>query len=136
MEGQHAALTSSIQAVEGATGRFAASGSAVDGRALASACESLGDTLTEHLDEEEEEVLPIAARCVSPSEWGAMPEHALSHYPGTRVWLPFGLVLEAMPDDVRENLLAHVPPPVSEMWFGAGSAAFANEMAFVRQGAS
>ena len=47
-----------------------------------------------------------------------MPAHALSHYPGTRVWLPFGLVLEAMPDDVRENLLAHVPPPVSDMWVG------------------
>ncbi len=109
MEGQHAALTSSTQAVEGATGRFGTSGSAVDGRALAKASESLRDTLTEHLDEEEEAVLPIAARCVSPPEWGAMPAHALSHYPGTRVWLPFGLVLEAMPDDVRENLLAHVP---------------------------
>lgn len=134
MEGQHAALTSSIQVVEGAAGRFGASGSVVDGRALANACASLRDTLTEHLDEEE--VLPIAARCVSPPEWGAMPVHALSHYPGTRVWLPFGLVLEAMPDDVRENVLAYVPPPVSEMCFGAGSAAFANEMAIVRQGAA
>ncbi len=63
-----------------------------------------------------------------------MPTHALSHYPGPRVWLPFGLVLEAMPD-VRENVLAQVARPVSEMWFGAGSAAFANEMALVRQGA-
>jgi len=132
MEAQHAALHSSLQAAESAAERFGRSGSAVDGQALAGACESLREALVEHLDQEEEDVLPIAARCVSPPEWGALPAHALSHYEGTRVWLPFGLVLEAMPDDVRADLLAHVPPPVSQMWFGGGSDAFAKEMAMIR----
>jgi len=132
MEAQHAALISSLQTAEDAAERFGKSGSTVDGQALASACKSLREALVEHLDQEEQDVLPIAARCVSPPEWGALPAHALSHYEGTRVWLPFGLVLEAMPDDVREDLLAHVPPPVSQMWFGGGSDAFANEMATIR----
>jgi hypothetical protein len=134
MEAQHAALISSLQTAEDAAERFGRSGSTVDGQALASACKSLREALVEHLDQEEKEVLPIAARCVSPPEWGALPAHALSHYEGTRVWLPFGLVLEAMSDDVREDLLAHVPPPVSQMWFGRGSDAFANEMATIRGG--
>jgi len=51
------------------------------------------------------------------------------------VWLPFGLVLEAMPDAMREDLLGHVPPAVSQMWFGGGSDAFAKEMAAIRGGA-
>jgi hypothetical protein len=135
MEAQHAALLSGLQTVESAAEQFGRSGSPVDGQALASACKSLREVLVEHLDQEEQDVLPIAARCVSPPEWGALPAHALSHYEGTRVWLPFGLVLEAMPDDVREDLLAHVPPPVSQMWFGGGSDAFAKEMAVIRGGA-
>jgi hypothetical protein len=71
IEGQDAALTSSIQAVEQATGRSGTSGSAVAGRALANALESLG------------EVLPIATCCGSPPERGdggarvfALPRHA------------------------------------------------------------
>jgi hemerythrin-like domain-containing protein len=134
MEAQHAALLSSLQAAESAAERFGRSGSAVDGQALAGACKSLREALVEHLDQEEKDVLPIAARCVSPPEWGALPAHALSHYEGTRVWLPFGLVLEAMSDAMREDLLAHVPPPVSQMWFGGGSDAFAREMATIRGG--
>jgi len=43
-------------------------------------------------------------------------------------------VLEAMPDDARADLLAHVPPPVSGMWFGGGAKAFADEMVVIRQG--
>ncbi len=135
MEAQHAALVASLQAAESAAERFGRSGSALDGEALASACKSLREALVAHLDQEEKDVLPIAARCVSPPEWGALPAHALSHYEGTRVWLPFGLVLEAMPDAMREDLLAHVPPPVSQMWFGGGSDAFAQEMATIRGGA-
>ena len=66
---------------------------------------------------------------------GALPAHTISHYSGTRSWLPFGLVLEAMPDEMREDLLAHVPPPLSQMWLGSGSDAFAKEMAVIRGGA-
>ncbi len=134
MAAEHAAVHSSLQATESAAERFGRSGSAVDGQALASACQSLREALVEHLDQEEKDVLPIAARCVSPPEWGALPADTLSHYSGTRVWLPFGLVLEAMPVDVREDLLAHVPPLVSQMWFGGGSDAFAKEMAVIRGG--
>lgn len=132
MEAQHAALVSSLEAAESTAERFGRSGSEVDGQALAAACSALREALVEHLDQKEKDVLPIAARCVSPPEWGALPAHALSHCEGTRVWLPFGLVLEAMPDAMREDLLRHVPLPVSQMWFGGGSDAFAEEMATIR----
>ncbi len=132
MEAQHAALVSSLEAAESTGERYGRSGSEVDGQALAVACSALREALVEHLDQEEKDVLPIAARCVSPPEWGALPAHALSHYEGTRVWLPFGLVLEAMPHAMREDLLRHVPLPLSQMWFGGGSDAFSEEMATIR----
>ena len=134
MEGQHASVHASLEAAKTAAGQFRASGSRTDGQSAAAACQSLLAATEGHLSEEEELVLPIAARVISPPEWGAMPAHALSRYPGDRVWLPFGLAFESMPKDIQDNMLAHLPPPVVAMWSGGGSDAFANEMAQIRGG--
>jgi hemerythrin-like domain-containing protein len=136
MEAQHAEVTLRIEAAQEAGERFGTTGSTEDGEALASACRSLHDEVAGHLREEEEEVVPIASRTVTPEEWGALPAHALSHYSGTRLWLPLGIATELFPDDVRAQVFTHVPPPVSEMWFGFGSDAFTKEMATIRGTAS
>jgi hypothetical protein len=136
MEAQHSGMLSNIDEAGQATERFVTSGSKADGQAAANAYELLAAVMGTHLSEEEEEVLPIAARLITPPEWGALPAHAIQHYSGQRIWLPFGLVLEAMPDQMRENMLSHVPPPVSGMWFGGGADSFAKEMAMVRGGAA
>ncbi len=132
MEAQHVSVTSAVQAAERATERFGESGSKADGDALASACRSLLDELDGHLTEEEDQVVPIASRTVTPEEWGALPAHVLGSYRGERLWLPLGLVVEQFPEDLFAAVIEHVPPPVSEMWFGVGSAAFAEEMATIR----
>ncbi|HVC14510.1 MAG TPA: hemerythrin domain-containing protein [Acidimicrobiales bacterium] len=132
MAAQHAGVIAGIDGAQEATERFGASGSASDGDALAAACRSLLDVLSGHLTEEEEAVVPIAARSVTPEEWGAMPAHAMSQYSGPRLWLPLGLATEMFPDEVRAQVFAHVPPPVSEMWWTVGADAFASEMAAIR----
>jgi len=132
MEAQHAAVALRIEGAQEAAERFGKSGSTEDGQALASACRSLLDEVAGHLTEEEEEVVPIASRTVTAEEWGALPAHVLSHYSGSRLWLPLGLATEMFPDDVRAQVFVHVPPPVSEMWFGFGSDAFTKEMATIR----
>jgi steroid delta-isomerase-like uncharacterized protein len=136
MDAQHVAVAASIERAQRAAEAFAKSGSTHDGEALAGACRSLLDEAAGHLTEEEVEVVPIASRTITPAEWGALPGHALSRYPGTRLWLLLGLIFEAMPDDLRDHVLAHVPPPVSEMWFAFGSDAFRDEMATIRAEAS
>jgi hypothetical protein len=132
MEAQHASVHESLEAAKTAAGQFRASGSLADGQSASAACQELLAQTEVHLGEEEQLVLPIAARVISPPEWGAMPAHALSQYRGDRVWLPFGLAFESMPNDIQENMLAHLPPPVVAMWSGGGSDAFANEMAQIR----
>lgn len=133
MDAQHREVVPQIEAAQRAAERFGESGSAADGRALADACESLLEVLERHLSEEEDEILPIAAQTISPAEWGALPAHALSQYTGTRIWLPFGLATEAMPEDLMAGMREHLPPPVAAMWFGGGSDAFAEEMAAIRK---
>ena len=135
MDAQHLAVSSSIETAGRAAEQFGSSAALIDGRNAAGACEALLTVMTEHVNDEEETVLPIAARVIAPPEWGAMPAHALSRYPGDRVWLPFGLAFEGMPGDIREGMLEHLPPPVSAMWLGGGSDAFATEMAAIRGGA-
>ncbi|HUB71725.1 MAG TPA: hemerythrin domain-containing protein [Acidimicrobiales bacterium] len=132
MAAQHTSVSESQEKASTAAGRFEASASLDDARAAGSAFASLLAVTDEHLKDEEDEVLPIAARVMSAAEWGALPAHALSHYQGERLWLPFGLVVEAIPEEVRDNFLAHLPPPVLGMWTGGGSDAFANEMAYIR----
>ncbi len=135
MDAQHLAVSSSIETAGRAAEQFGSSAGLSDGQSAAGACEALLAVMAEHVTDEEEKVLPIAARVIAPPEWGAMPAHALSRYPGGRVWLPFGLAFEGMPGDIQEGMLEHLPPPVSAMWLGGGSDAFATEMAAVRGGA-
>ena len=116
----------------GAAERFGASGSAAEGREAADACEALLAPISEHLLDEEVNVLKLASRVISPPEWAALPFHALSQYRGDRVWLPFGLALEPMNDEMRGNLLSQLPPPVLSMWTDGGSVAFTEEMASIR----
>jgi hypothetical protein len=136
MDAQHTALAPDLERAEHAARRFGETGSVADGQALAAACTSLLETLDVHLSQEEEEILPIVARHISTAEWGALPAHALSLYSGTRLWLPFGLAIEAMPADLLEEMSTQLPTPVAEMWFGGGSDAFAAEMAAIREGAA
>jgi hypothetical protein len=65
-----------------------------------------------------------------------MPAHALSHYSGGRIWLPFGLAFESMPEEMQQNLLAQLPPPVATMWSDGGSDAFTTEMSMIRGGSA
>jgi hemerythrin-like domain-containing protein len=132
MEAQHASVCTGLDRAARATEKFGASGSAADGRVAADACESLLAPISEHLLDEEVNVLKLASRVISPPEWGALPSHALSQYRGDRVWLPFGLALEPMSHQMRDNLLSHLPPPVLAMWTDGGSDAFAEEMAAIR----
>jgi hemerythrin-like domain-containing protein len=132
MESQHSAVASCIDRAQAAAGLFGGSGSAADGDTLAAACQSLLEELDSHLTQEEVEILPIASRTVTAAEWGAMPEHAFSEYTGTRPWLLIGLVLEVMPESALDDILAHFPPAISEMWSGFGAETFRKEMASIR----
>lgn len=123
MEAQHAAVTLELETAREAAERFGRSGSSEDGQALAAACRSLLDTVAAHLTEEEEEVVPIASRTVTPEEWGALPAHAFSLYTGSRPWLPLGVATEMFPDDIRAQVFTY---------YGFDSDTFTNEMAAIR----
>ena len=79
-------------------------------------------------------MLPLVPGVVSLPEWAALPGHALSHYRGARMWLPLGLVIEAMPEEMSAAMGKQLPAPVANMWFGGGAGRAAAEMAAIRGG--
>jgi hemerythrin-like domain-containing protein len=131
MDAQHASVESNLHAATEAATAYGDSGSAADAEVLADACEALLALLGTHLTEEEVEVLPVAARTITPDEWAKLPGHVLMAYRGDRIWLPFGLATEAFPQPIRDAIVSG-PSPIGPIWLGGGSAAFANEMRLIR----
>jgi iron-sulfur cluster repair protein YtfE (RIC family) len=86
--------------------------------------DALGSHLLEHLEDEEANVLPLAAEHLSMEEWGALPGHGMANFHGDKIWLILGLIQERMTDAQRAEMLEHMPPPAIEMWTGFGEQAF------------
>ena len=132
MEAEHRAAAASDAAANEELATWMADPSSGNATALAGALGDLRTVLGEHLADEEREVLPIAATIFTAEEWGELPGHVLRTFSGDKPWLILGLVFEQMTDEQRALMLAHMPPPVVEMWNGPGSASFAAFIADVR----
>ena len=79
---------------------------------MASTFDALRVALLEHLDDEEEHILPIAARCVTQEEWNALGEHGLGKADKSQLPILFGAMLEEATPEERTLMLSLVPPPV------------------------
>jgi iron-sulfur cluster repair protein YtfE (RIC family) len=100
------------------------SGDAAAQAAAQERLDALCGHLVEHLNEEEQKVLPLAAANLSMEEWGALPGHGMANFHGDKIWLILGLIRERMTDEQRAAMLEHLPPPALEMWNGFGEQAF------------
>jgi iron-sulfur cluster repair protein YtfE (RIC family) len=99
-------------------------GDAAAQRAAQERLDALGTHLLEHLEDEEANLLPLAAEHLSMEEWGALPGHGMANFHGDKIWLILGLIQERMTDDQRAEMLEHMPPPALDMWTGFGEQAF------------
>jgi hypothetical protein len=99
-------------------------GDAAAQKAAAQRLDALRTHLVAHLDEEETNVLPLAADNLSMEEWGALPGHGMANFHGDKIWLILGLIRERMNAEQRAAMLEHMPPPAVDMWTGFGEQAF------------
>jgi hemerythrin-like domain-containing protein len=93
---------------------------------------ALGGALTMHLDDEQETVLPIAARYITMPEWGELPAHGMQHFAGDKIWLIMGLIQEQMSPEQIAMMEMHMPPPVAEFWTQQGRPMFSEYVAALR----
>jgi iron-sulfur cluster repair protein YtfE (RIC family) len=130
---QHHAVTVLLASAGAELAEWADEPNADHGAKLAGALVLLGNELTNHLDQEEAFVLPLAAEHMTVEEWAELPAHGMKHFSGDKVWVLLGLLFEAMPPGQPELTLAHMPPPVAEFWISQGQAMFDTFIADVRR---
>ena len=130
--GQHDTVLGSLDAADSALADWRANPTAGARDAAVAAMGTLHDTLVAHLDEEEREILPIAAQHINVAEWGELPAHGMRAFTGDKMWLLLALIQEQMTPEQIANMEAHLPPPVSEMWNGPGRGLARDYIAQVR----
>lgn len=82
--------------------------------------------ISEHLDAEEQQILPLAAQCITAPEWNEMPEHGLRSFDGDKLWLVLGLIVEQQSPEQRAEMAQHLPAPLAQMWNNGGARQFAD----------
>jgi iron-sulfur cluster repair protein YtfE (RIC family) len=112
MEAQHHRVEDLIDRLGPALTRWEAEARPAVAHEVSGTLEELHHVLVEHLDEEEREILPLAARHLTTEEWDALGEHGLAGMSRSQLPLMFGMVIEDATPEERAFMLSHVPAPV------------------------
>jgi hemerythrin-like domain-containing protein len=112
VEHEHQLVAGAIDAVSTACAAWRRAPSAETGEALAAALVGLNDTLQPHLDDEEREIVPLAAVTLTQAEWDAMGAHSRAQIPRNRMPIAFGMLLEPLDEADRAHMKSQLPAPV------------------------
>jgi hypothetical protein len=79
------------------------------GEALARACETLNTAITEHMALEEEQILPLAEKLVTNSEWKQLGDHGRALFTKQEFPVCFGMAMYEGDREVIRSVLADAP---------------------------
>lgn len=129
---QHAPVHDALRAAQEKLAAWQQNAGPDTAAAATSALQHLDTLLTEHLDDEERVMVPLAAAHLNAAEWGAMPSHGMANFRGDKLWLILGLIQEQMTPEQIATMESHMPPPVAEMWNTTGRSSFTTFVADLR----
>jgi len=112
MESQHERVDGLIQEIGTLLPGWTRDADAATGRRLADLFDTLYVHLVEHLDAEEERLLPIAARCMTQTEWDEMGETARREAPREEGLLALGMFQHDGDPEVIALMVSQAPAPV------------------------
>jgi hemerythrin-like domain-containing protein len=112
IEHQHKEVAGAIEAASAAGREWRRSPSPETGEALALSLEALNAALQPHLDDEEQTVVPLAARTLTEAEWESVGEHSRAGIPKDKMSIAFGMLLEPLNEDDRNFMKKGLPAPV------------------------
>ena len=131
MEKQHSDVSDALDAIESDLPAWTRTADAATGERIANRIEQMMPTLVEHLAEEEQYVLPIAATAVSQAEWDKMAEHGLGALAPKRRLVILGHILaDTSPEEFAE-FSAVLPPPVRWLYRLVGKRQYRKEIAAI-----
>jgi len=129
---EHQTVLGALDAAELAVAAWRADPSSSTRDAAVASLDLMSPILLGHLDDEEREVVPLIALCITVAEWGHMSGVAFQHFSGDKVWLILGLIQEQMLPEENMTMEVTMPPPVHEFWVSSGRAMFQDFVAELR----
>ncbi|MEU5217464.1 hemerythrin domain-containing protein [Streptomyces sp. NPDC020807] len=135
MEAEHERVAATLDAAHERVVAWAPGADAgLRDRAVA-AIEEHRAVLVEHLDDEEEHLLPLAERFLTAKEFGALGDHFALHTPKTKLMKFFGMVMEDADEREQRVMLGNVPAPVRLVWKVFGPPLYARTLRRIRAAA-
>jgi hemerythrin-like domain-containing protein len=126
IEHQHETLDEMIAEIDQSMKNWQGSVSVLSGEALAGALERMIPPLNEHLDLEEDHILPVVESCITASEWNSIVQDGATDAPQGTLLLSFGMMIYETEPEVIEQLLALMPPDARPLMMERASQAFAS----------
>lgn len=112
MQAQHEHIDATLQEIEALLPAFRRDAAEAQRDRIAELCDSLSTSLAEHLDAEEERLVPIADRTLTEAEWQEIGERGRTGTPRKELSLALGMYqYEGSPAAIA-HMLAEAPPPV------------------------
>ncbi|MDQ0775055.1 hemerythrin-like domain-containing protein [Streptomyces aurantiacus] len=133
MDAQHAQVDEAVTGVGAELPAWTASADAAAGERMAALIEAMMPTLTDHLAEEEQTILPIVSTTLTQSEWDALGKHGMSAIPLTRRLVFLGHITEETDDAERRKFLQVVPAPARLAYKLIGHRQFTRETSTIRR---
>jgi hemerythrin-like domain-containing protein len=122
MESQHEQVAKLLHRVGELLPRWRARAEADVRDELAKTLEDASIVLDRHLEEEENEILPLVSTYVTNAEWQALGERGKASIPkGAKGFIALGSILQDATPDERVRFLGILPPPVRLIWKLVGS---------------
>jgi hemerythrin-like domain-containing protein len=132
MEAQHEGIATAVRVAAMQVQAWPSQPDDAAGDQLATTLDGLHTAVVEHLDLEEAEVLPLAARHLTTEEWKAIGAHGRDEMTKAQLPLMFGAILEDADPDERAKIFAEVPAPIRVLLKTVGARKYRRYIAAVR----
>ena len=116
VEHEHQLLRAALEDVSAACATWREQPSPQTGETLAAALDKLNAIAQRHLDDEEQNIVPLAAVTLSQQEWDAMGKHGLAQMPFNKRRLAFAMILEPLDDADRAYMKQFLPTPARMLY--------------------
>ncbi|MCV2395153.1 hemerythrin domain-containing protein [Actinotalea sp. M2MS4P-6] len=126
MRSQHAEVARLIDEADAALPAWEGLAGERDRDAVAEIVAEIRSKLEQHLGQEEERILPVAATSMTQAEWDRLGEHGRASVPKDQQLIQLGWILDALgPEDGATFAREVLPAPVRALWAVLGKRKFA-----------
>ena len=116
MEEQHVGVHDAIETTRRELQAWVATPTEAGSQSLATALDTVVNRLTEHLAEEERDVVPLIAMHITQAEWDHAGKVAFSKFTPKQRFTAMGEMLEAASSTEAARMLAGLPAPIKLIW--------------------